>query len=155
MRKLIDVYREAWRSAGHPGNGRVMIAFHMFCHENGEEAARIAREPLEWYLKGLCDAAGAWESASTKAYPGYDKMIAKLKRDTFASQIEQGSALIGDPETVAKQLQAFIDRTGEFEVASLQVNFSDLPFEPARRSMELFAREVMPRFAGARSALAR
>src|SRR5437773_8582570 len=28
---LIDLYRKAWREAGHPGDGEVMVAFHMFC----------------------------------------------------------------------------------------------------------------------------
>src|SRR6185437_517131 len=31
MRELIDIYRDAWRAAGHPGRGRVMLAFHMYC----------------------------------------------------------------------------------------------------------------------------
>src|SRR5262249_50019487 len=29
---LIELYRKAWRAAGHPGDGEVMVAFHMFCH---------------------------------------------------------------------------------------------------------------------------
>ena len=32
MAELLGLYREAWQSAGHPGMGRVMLAFHMFCH---------------------------------------------------------------------------------------------------------------------------
>ena len=41
MAELIGVYRDAWKSAGHEGNGRIMLAFHMHCHEDPEEAARI------------------------------------------------------------------------------------------------------------------
>jgi hypothetical protein len=40
------------------------------------------------------------------------------------------------------------DDFGGFEHASLQVNFNTMPFAPALASMRLFAREVMPRFAG-------
>src|SRR6266705_2730131 len=32
MRELLGLYRAAWRTAGHPGDGEVMLAFHMFCH---------------------------------------------------------------------------------------------------------------------------
>ena len=32
----------------------------MFCHEDAEEAARIARDPLNRYLKSLVDAASGW-----------------------------------------------------------------------------------------------
>ena len=31
MAELLKVYRDAWTAAGHPGRGRVMLAFHMFC----------------------------------------------------------------------------------------------------------------------------
>ena len=40
---------------------------------------------------------------------------------------------------------------GEFEHASLQVNFNMMPFDAAMGSMRLFAREVMPRFTEAAS----
>jgi len=42
---LIDLYRKAWREAGHPGDGEVMVAFHMFCHEDPRRAREIARPP--------------------------------------------------------------------------------------------------------------
>ena len=57
MAELIGIYRDAWRSAGHPGRGTVMLAFHMFCHEDQMEAERIAREPLNRYLRSLVGAA--------------------------------------------------------------------------------------------------
>src|SRR5262247_3062291 len=31
MKPLMKIYRDAWRDAGHPGQGRVMLAFHMLC----------------------------------------------------------------------------------------------------------------------------
>ena len=37
---LIELYRKAWRAAGHPGDGEVMVAFHMFCHEDARARAR-------------------------------------------------------------------------------------------------------------------
>src|SRR6202045_3976896 len=44
---MLKAYREAWRNAGHPGEGEVMIAFHMFCHEDARLARGIARRPFE------------------------------------------------------------------------------------------------------------
>jgi alkanesulfonate monooxygenase SsuD/methylene tetrahydromethanopterin reductase-like flavin-dependent oxidoreductase (luciferase family) len=154
MRRLIAVYRDAWKAAGRPGNGRVMIAFHLFCHEDHDEALRIARAPLSEYFSALVDAASDWtEGSSSKDYPGYDKIVEKLRSDTYESQIESGSAWIGTPATITKQIEDYIELVGEFEVASLQVNFSDLPYALARPSMELFAREVMPKFTKARTAV--
>ena len=36
------------------------------------------------------------------------------------------------------------EMTGGFEIASLQVNFNDLPMDVAERSMRLFAEQVIP-----------
>ena len=60
MAELIGLYRDAWRRAGHPGQGTVMLAFHMFCHEDLATAERIAREPLNRYLRSLVAAASEW-----------------------------------------------------------------------------------------------
>ena len=43
MRELIDLYRLGWKDGGHPGKGRVMLAFHLFCHENRGD--RLANRP--------------------------------------------------------------------------------------------------------------
>jgi alkanesulfonate monooxygenase SsuD/methylene tetrahydromethanopterin reductase-like flavin-dependent oxidoreductase (luciferase family) len=145
MKGLLDTYRNAWRAAGHPGNGRIMLAFHMYCDESAEEAARVAREPLNAYLRALVDAAGHWVTGTTsKDYVGYDKLIAKLREDTFESQVASCGALVGTPRMIAEQLNGYAERIGGFDIASLQVNFFDIPFARARKSMELFAREVMP-----------
>lgn len=79
MADLIKTYRDAWTAAGHPGRGRVMMAFHMFCAETREKAASIAREPLNVYLKSIVNAASDWMSGvSSKDYPNYQKMIEGL-----------------------------------------------------------------------------
>jgi alkanesulfonate monooxygenase SsuD/methylene tetrahydromethanopterin reductase-like flavin-dependent oxidoreductase (luciferase family) len=147
MRELIGLYREAWRSAGHSGNGRVMLGFHMFCAETFAHAEQAARGELERYLKQFVAAASEWlEGTRSKDYPGYDQLIANLDKETFDSQLAKNVAWIGTPDMITKQIATFRDEIGGFEVASLQVNFSRIPFDEASRSMRLFAREVMPTF---------
>ncbi|MBV8601024.1 MAG: LLM class flavin-dependent oxidoreductase, partial [Candidatus Eremiobacteraeota bacterium] len=60
MRELLGAYRDAWRAAGHAGNGEVMLAFHLFCDRDGERARRTAKVPLDNYLRSLVDAASDW-----------------------------------------------------------------------------------------------
>src|SRR5436305_4730435 len=60
MRPLLGAYRKAWRDAGHPGDGEVMIAFHMFCDADGERARTLACPLLDAYLASLVDAASDW-----------------------------------------------------------------------------------------------
>jgi alkanesulfonate monooxygenase SsuD/methylene tetrahydromethanopterin reductase-like flavin-dependent oxidoreductase (luciferase family) len=146
MKELIDLYRDAWRNAGHPGNGRVMLAFHMFCHEDRETAWRIARDPLNRYLRSLVAAASDWAGMSSADYPGYDKIIDMLSRETIESQVESGAAWIGTPAEIAEQIASYNERIGGFESASLQVNFNTLAYDDAERSVRLFSEKVMPRF---------
>ena len=147
MAELIGLYREAWKSAGHPGEGRVMLAFHMFCWPDAGEAVGHARARIESYLGSLVDAASDWVGgASSDDYPGYDKLIADLAKETFESQVEKGSAWVGTPDRISDQISDYKKRVGDFEIASLQVNFYDLPLELAQQSISLFAAEVMPKF---------
>jgi alkanesulfonate monooxygenase SsuD/methylene tetrahydromethanopterin reductase-like flavin-dependent oxidoreductase (luciferase family) len=147
MRRLIGVYRDSWRAAGHPGNGRVMIAFHMFCNEDGDEAVRVAHDPLNRYLLAIAEAASDWTTGTTsKDYVNYGKMIEKLKADSFESNVASGAAWVGTPRQIRRQIETYRKDVGDFEIASLQVNFNTIPYAAAKHSMELFARDVMPNF---------
>ena len=146
MRPLLDVYRDSWRAAGHPGQGRVMLAFHMYCHPDPAAARDTAREHVNHYMASLVAAASGWiEGASSDDYPGYAQIIAALQQQTFDSILNDGGAWVGSPKEILAQAQAYQEQTNGFEMASLQVNFATLPIAEARRSVELFAREVMPR----------
>jgi alkanesulfonate monooxygenase SsuD/methylene tetrahydromethanopterin reductase-like flavin-dependent oxidoreductase (luciferase family) len=149
MRPLLEAYREAWRAAGHAGDGEVMIAFHMFCHPDGGEARRIAMPLIDAYLHSLADAASDWlDGRTSEDYPGYDRIIAGLRSSNASEQMKSGCAWVGTPDEVAAAVARVQEEFGGFEHASLQVNFNMMPQDLARQSVQLFAREVMPRFAG-------
>jgi alkanesulfonate monooxygenase SsuD/methylene tetrahydromethanopterin reductase-like flavin-dependent oxidoreductase (luciferase family) len=147
MRDLLDLYREAWRGAGHPGKGTVMLAFHLFCHADGGQAIEIAREPLNRYLRTLVAAASEWtDGLSSKDYPNYDKIIAALGRETFESQVEKRAAWVGEPAQLIDAIAEYDEQLGGFEIASMQVNFNTITVDQAEASMRLFAEQVMPSF---------
>ncbi len=152
MKDLLQLYRDAWVAAKHPGRPRVMLAFHMHCARTRAEAEAIAREPLNRYLKSLVAAASAWtEGLSSKDYPGYDKIIAGLGAETFESQVAKGAAWVGEPAQLVDQIAAYRELVGGFDSASLQVNFNTIDQAQAERSMRLFSEAVMPRFADGRA----
>jgi alkanesulfonate monooxygenase SsuD/methylene tetrahydromethanopterin reductase-like flavin-dependent oxidoreductase (luciferase family) len=147
MRPLLAAYRAAWREAGHPGAGEVMLAFHMLCAEDGEKARESAAPLLDAYLRSLVDAAGDWLDGRVSAdYPGYDRMIAKLREASAAELIANDAAWVGTPDEIAAQIDRTRAEFGAYEHASLQVNFNMMPLPEARASLRLFAEEVMPRF---------
>src|SRR5437764_4394737 len=138
MRPLLTAYRDAWKAAGHPGEGEVMLAFHMFCDADGARARAFACRFIDDYLYSLVEAASDWlDGRTSQDYPGYDKVIAKLREARAADQITSGAAWIGSPEEIIDQIR---------EHASLQVNFNMVPLDDALASMRLFAEQVMPHF---------
>jgi len=147
LRELLAAYRDAWRSTGRPGRGTVMLAFHMVCHADAGEAARLARDPLNRYLTSLVDAASDWTGgAKSEDYPGYERIIAGLAEQTFETQVASRSAWVGPPAQIIDQIRDYHAHVGGFEHASLQVNFNTIGRAKAEASMRLFARTVMPHF---------
>jgi alkanesulfonate monooxygenase SsuD/methylene tetrahydromethanopterin reductase-like flavin-dependent oxidoreductase (luciferase family) len=144
---LLGIYRKAWREAGHPGDGEVMVAFHLFCHEDAKRAREIPRRSFDIYFEALLESAGEWtRGVKSKDYEGYDKSISRMGGVSLESQIESGAAWVGTPDEIKAIIRRFEASVGKFEHASLQINFGTLDFAEAQRSMRLFAREVMPAF---------
>ena len=146
MRGLLDIYRNAWKEAGHPGNGRIMLAFHMFCDEDEAAARAKTEDDLNYYLRSVVEAASDWTGgASTKDYPGYDKLIDVFSKETWQTQVDKGVAWIGAPERLRDMIKSYHDEVGGFDIASMQVNFGTIPVDAAEASMRLFSEKVIKR----------
>ena len=150
MREAIQVYREAWNEAGHPGQGRIALGFHMFCHEDREEAHRIARSNINAYFDSLVAAAeldsGWGAGASSGDYPNYDSHHQKLRQASFDSLLDSGTIWVGTPADISEQITSYHDAVGGFDTASLQVNFHQVSLAEATSSIRLFSSKVMPFF---------
>jgi len=145
--RLVKVYREAWQTAGHKGNGRVMLAFNMFCAPTREQAQARSKRDHEHYLKAIVDGAAGWgEGVSSKDYPNYQKIYDALAAENYESTIAKGTAWIGTPDDITAMAQRYHSDCA-FDIASLQVNFGAMSRADAEASMRLFAREVMPQLA--------
>ena len=145
---LIERYRKAWREAGHPGDGEVMVAFHMFCHEDARLAREIARPPFEEYFRALNEAVGDWSRGTTsKDYRDYDTSMRRLRSFTLDGQINSGGAWVGTPDEIKATIARVTAAIGPFEHASLQINFGAIDVGEAQKSLRLFASQVMPEFA--------
>lgn len=147
MTELIGTYREEWKSAGYPGEGKIMLSFSMCADEDAAAARDAFRPPLNAYLDRLVDAASGWlNGASTKDYKGYDKIIASLKDDDFDKQMERGICWAGSPAEIADMIADFNRQIGGFDIASLHVMPHVMEASVAEKSMRLFSERVMPKF---------
>lgn len=145
--KLVKIYRDAWRTAGHAGSGEVMLAFNMFCASSKDEAERKAKRDHEHYLTAIASGAADWgKGAFSHDYPNYQKMYAALSSENYETTVAKGTAWMGTPDSIAQDIERYNRECGGFDSASLQINFGNLPRRDAEDSMRLFAKEVMPRF---------
>jgi alkanesulfonate monooxygenase SsuD/methylene tetrahydromethanopterin reductase-like flavin-dependent oxidoreductase (luciferase family) len=145
--QLVQIYRDAWKSAGHPGSGKVMLACFMYCHEDRAQAVAIAKPRIERHFASIVDAMSEHTGKQlSKDYKNYDKMIEKVRAETFESQLKHHAAFVGTPQDVVEQLKEFGRVMGNPDEASLQVNFNDMSFADAERSVRLFGEKVMPHF---------
>jgi alkanesulfonate monooxygenase SsuD/methylene tetrahydromethanopterin reductase-like flavin-dependent oxidoreductase (luciferase family) len=146
LRENFALYRKAWADAGHPGQGKIFLAFHMFVDPDPERARRIAGDHVEAYFKSMIEATAGMDTEVSTDYVGYEKKREQFKKLNLTALIENCGAWVGSPAEVRAQISKLYDAVGGFDYAALQVNFHTLPIEEAMRSIELFSREVVPHF---------
>jgi natural product biosynthesis luciferase-like monooxygenase protein len=141
----LQSYRDSYKGGGHGAHGgKVQMSFHLYVAEDGAIARHEAKAPIDEYMRVFKESATAWRGRTSKQYQGYEKLYDLLDSMTYDRVVAEGRAFIGDPVEVANQVREVVKRFGPVE-PSLQVMFGDISEAAARRSLELFAAEVMPR----------
>ena len=131
-RKLVQHY---WSL--HPGgrtDSMAGFARHIVVADTEEAAQAIARRAYRrWYASFM----KLWVDHGTKP-------VGVVYPSEFDGEGANGRMIAGSAQSVRDQLQAQIDESGVNYVAC-RFAFGDLTFEETRRSVELFAEQVMPR----------
>ena len=89
---LIELYRKSWRDAGHPGDGEVVVAFHIFCHEIPDSRARSPGRRSKNISAHSMKRRATGSAARPKDYRDYDTSMRRLRSFTLDGQIEAGGA---------------------------------------------------------------
>ena len=126
LEQKLDVYHQAWRKAGHSGDGRVTLMLHTFVGEDESKVREIVREPMKEYLRSSLDLVkqAAWSFPAFKNKvdkPGeMDELLnGGLTPADFEALLDfsferyyQQSGLFGTPESCV----AIIDRLRAIKV---------------------------------------
>ena len=120
LAKKIQLYRQAWRDAGHAGEGCVTIALHTFVGDDVEAVKAKVKEPM---IRYLADSADLLKGLSQAMYPGCEmkNLTAEETRGLVEFSFNRYfklCGLLGTPETCRKTL-AQLSRIGIDEVACL------------------------------------
>jgi alkanesulfonate monooxygenase SsuD/methylene tetrahydromethanopterin reductase-like flavin-dependent oxidoreductase (luciferase family) len=146
-----DTYVNACRKAGRSEVeiatllGRWGVSRHIYVAPTDAEAQAEAKDAELWYQEALRRflIPERIETLHPLLQPGFRAMAERLDRITWDRLVAETVAF-GSPDTVADKIEEF-RRIGVGEVLCW-MNFGGLPSDKVRRSMELFAGEVMPRF---------
>jgi alkanesulfonate monooxygenase SsuD/methylene tetrahydromethanopterin reductase-like flavin-dependent oxidoreductase (luciferase family) len=143
------LFREACEREGYtydPKQAGWLIPIYVA--ETDEQARRDYEEHFWYFVKRLLPGI----NIQPPGYTSLRSMENILKgAGTFAiglntwDQVEEGVyAVVGSPETVARKLEENVQRLGTGNLLGL-FQLGTLPEDKTRRSLELFAREVMPK----------
>ena len=132
---------------------RWVVTKHVYVAPTDAQAESEAHEPEMWYRDAFIRSLSVENLAGLdqSVYDGANTMLTRLRSQTWEDLL-QSALLIGSPETVAAKI-AELEQVGVGEVVCW-MNFGGLAPDNVRRSMRLFAEEVMPRFRQARSSVA-
>jgi alkanesulfonate monooxygenase SsuD/methylene tetrahydromethanopterin reductase-like flavin-dependent oxidoreductase (luciferase family) len=151
LQKQRETYVAALKAAGHPAStvsdllAKWIVSKHVYVAPTDEEACAEAEGPEKWYLDAFA------RSIRPDGLHGISDAVrqqATTAADRAASHqwdvLVEDRLFIGSPATVRRKI-AELREIGVGELLCW-MNFGGLPPEKVRRSMQLFADEVMPSF---------
>ena len=146
LQAKLNLYWSALKEAGHDARTReVLGVYHLYVAETDEEAHEQARQHFIQYWRFFADLdrKAAWQSADYKEYQGG---LSKLFGTATYEDLDKGDCIIfGSPEKCVQRLKRAQADYG-LTYAIFEVNFGGFPHEKALKSLDLFAKEVMPHF---------
>jgi alkanesulfonate monooxygenase SsuD/methylene tetrahydromethanopterin reductase-like flavin-dependent oxidoreductase (luciferase family) len=143
LARKIDLYRHSYRTAMHGQEPPPpSMALHLYLAESTAVARHEAKPYVEQYMAVFQECALAWTGRHSSQYRGYEQMQERLQSLSYERVLAEGRALVGDPPAVCEQIRQLRQMFGPVQ-PEMQVMFGDMEFARARRSVELFGREVL------------
>ena len=138
VKALTDAYRAAWQADGNADAAMPLMGVyrHVVVAESDAKALDIARPAYGLWRHHM---AFLWEWA------GMEFPIGTVYPQDFDALQAMGMGIAGAPETVRRYIASAVAATGITYFVS-DMAFGSIPFDAASRSVDLFAREVMPQF---------
>ncbi|MGQ0715386.1 MAG: MupA/Atu3671 family FMN-dependent luciferase-like monooxygenase [Gemmatimonadaceae bacterium] len=109
VKAKVAMYREAWREAGHAGEGHVSLMLHTFVGEDDDEVKELVRRPLTEYLrtsvgliKGFADTFPAFKRSGAAVTSDMLQSLSAEEMDALLAwsfeRYYETSGLFGTPE---------------------------------------------------------
>jgi alkanesulfonate monooxygenase SsuD/methylene tetrahydromethanopterin reductase-like flavin-dependent oxidoreductase (luciferase family) len=142
----IRAYREAYKAAGHPGEGEVYLRAPVYVADSDEKARREPEESLMYFYRYLGER--IYDSATRAGARAIEQRAERgqrLQNITYDEALRD-KVIVGTPERVVDRLMGLKQELGlngilaELNCGGLIAN------EQVTRSLQLICDKVMPRF---------
>ncbi|PXY22994.1 hypothetical protein BAY60_23600 [Prauserella muralis] len=141
-------YRELFEAEHGEIAPPIALNVNMYCHADDELAKERHFEYVNrFFLANVEHYEMAGEHfASIKGHERYAANAEYFREIGLekAAHNYAATALWGSPERILGQIEAIRDELGDFEL-TVAPSFGGMPYDQARASLELFAREVLPK----------
>jgi probable LLM family oxidoreductase len=130
FRPGVDLYREAWRRAGHPPQ-EMKVGLHSLGY-----VAESPKEARDDYFPGY---------ARAFSDIGKERGWGQVTREDYDAQAgPKGALIIGDPEEVIEKIKRHSKALGGISRVTFQMDAGSLSHEKLMRSVELIGKRVAP-----------
>ncbi len=126
----VKLYQEAVQEAGKPGY--ISAWREMFVAETRQKAIDIARPHVEWLYQNRA------ASGHSNELPAADRI------DVGFEQVLEGRFIIGSPDECVAEIKKY--QALEIQELVLRCQWPGMPNADSRRAVELFGKEVLPKF---------
>ncbi|MGW5108726.1 LLM class flavin-dependent oxidoreductase [Nocardia sp. NPDC004123] len=146
VQDIIARYRVAREAAGFdPATAEVHLSYSSFLADDADEARSLGEQFANTNHRALARAVSGWSTARSTQYAGYEKIVDRVAGGTFAAQLAADKTIVGTPAQVVDQIARIREAFGDVTI-SLQTPPSTAPEAVVRRSVQLFAEDVLPHF---------
>jgi len=143
---LVKTYREAWKKAGHPGEGEVYLRVPVYVADTDEKAREEPRESIMHLLRYIGDRLAASAGGSgTRAIENRAERGAKMLNIDYEEVLRE-RMIVGTPGRVIDRLEQLRGELGLNGILAELNPGSLIPHARVLEALRLLCQEVMPRF---------
>ena len=134
----LKAYRDAYKAAGHPGEGEVYLRLTLHIAASDRQALDEAETSI---MSGYRTLSTRLENSPNRRRAAEAQAVKTISYE----EVRRDKVIIGGPESVADRLQQLHEELGLNGILA-ELNFGALiPPEPMTRSLQLLCEKVMPR----------
>ena len=145
LKPSIQEYREAWKAAGHEGEGKVGLRIPIYLSHDAQKAHNEPMESALFSMGRLSDRVASY-AGHVGTLGDWGAQAERVRGMTYDDWVRDKVAY-GTPEAVADKLNSLGEQLGLDQVM-FEINFGNLiPLENQSNSLRLMMEEVAPNLA--------